>query len=491
MWNAKNSKIGVWAWAFFIFAFSFIPRFLLLSKGPFHYDTAEFILVMQDKLAYPHAASFPFVSFFIISLGFIRDALFPWAAYQDVLFFSTSFISALTAVVIYLCFRKTIADSSALSWALLTSCFAPFFSVTTYGRIDHALGQLFLVFSLFYFLSNTFWLCAFFTGLAIASRNENMIIFAGFFAYYVNIVFKKRHEGFLKQILIFGARFLGIIFFSFAIVILLALLVPNCRAYLNVFSSAIGINVQSDSMEVFSGFSLARFRQGWQALWHWAYMAVIWAVLGVFLGFLKEKKEEAVLFFVAFAVSFMLLVNMQTFSPRYLIPASFFMFYFSSQAICFVFKKNIICATAMLFVCLTMLMPAKNILYSRHVNNYQKDFALFVESATEPDSIIIIQDEHIFLKLYTKRKYLLPPVNCDQAQWDDFFGKIIVLNRAGYPVYLTSTALGYDPCFILKSILQEHFYVKPMGMRRNESWYGKEVAQYFYNEHLFRILPSS
>lgn len=48
-----------------VFFFSFVPRFFLLSKGPFHWDTVDFLFEMKDKSITGHSANLLSSSFVI------------------------------------------------------------------------------------------------------------------------------------------------------------------------------------------------------------------------------------------------------------------------------------------------------------------------------------------------------------------------------------------------------------------------------------------
>jgi hypothetical protein len=94
----------------FLFAINFFSRIFLLSKGLFHYDTADFLLVMKDKVVIGHSASYPLIFAFVKISAYIRDALCPGISYIDIIMVSAVIFTCMAAVAIFFVFNKIFGE---------------------------------------------------------------------------------------------------------------------------------------------------------------------------------------------------------------------------------------------------------------------------------------------------------------------------------------------------------------------------------------------
>ncbi len=474
----------------FIFSLCLIPRLLLLSKGPFHYDVAEYLISMRDKVVTFHTASFPLVSFLIVVLAYLRDALAPRISYLAILSVSTALAAALASVVIYLTFRNIVNKNAALIYALLVSFVPPFFSVTTYGRMDHALAILFIPISVYCFLKERWIICALATSLLIGSRPEGIIILGIYTLFiFLNNLNKKGIPPDKKWYPAARELFL-LLTFSLVPVFIIALITPNGKNFFTIVEKGVLRDPAYQNTETFAGLKLARMRVGLSTLFRIAALPALFAAFGV-LKKVFEKDLRTILFFaVSFLIFFAFLVDMDVFSSRYLIFPVFFMMFFTSYGISAIRKIKMVQAVVTAFMILIMFTSVFFIIRSRHLNDYQVDFAKYVESITEPNSVIITQDEWVFLNYYTKRAVLIPPVGVSSKEWNAFFEKVLAALMTGHPVYLTAMGLTYDPAFALRSFIQNNFYLKDVGAQINEDWYGKEIDQHLFCEQVFMMIPN-
>lgn len=481
----------------FILALSLVPRILLLSKGPFHFDVVEYLISMRDKTATFHTASFPLVALVVVAFGYLRDALIPGVPPVKVILTVTALIAALAPVALYIPFKKLFGRRQAFIYALLVSFITPFFSVTTFGRLDSALALLFLPLAIYYLFENKRVLCALFTSLCIASRPEAVIILAIYpvFLIFNDLTNKSSSLSKGRRLLVSLKDFGFMLLLSLLPVMIIALCAPGGRQFFGVFLK--GISPANDpsywkSVESFEGIKWDRILGGFKELFVMAMIPLPLFMLGL-IKKLFERDFKALFFFLAsFLVFFVLLVNMQTLSPRYLIFPAFFMLFFSSAAAVFIFSRwRIFGILTVSLAVIFMYMPVFHIALTRHLNAYQPDFVKYVESITEQNSLIITEDEQVFFRYYTKRDVITPPINADKDEWLLFFKQVGGAVRGGRPLYLTTTAFSYDRFLIFMGFIQRNFRLKQVGVRLNENWHSMETSQHLFKEQLFRLLPIS
>lgn len=477
-----------------ILALGFIPRLLLLSKGPLHYDTVDLLMEMRGKAITEHGAIFPVASSAVIALGWIKSLFLPRISDLSVLLVFTAGMAALVPACVYLLFRRREGELSAAVFALLLSFLPLFFSVTTYGRIDHVLGLLFLALSVYSCLQKRSFACMIFTSLAISCRPECVFVFPGYFVYLFLEKISEKGQTVKEKLWALLRDFSVLAAGTFILWVAVSLVLGREKWFQAMFMKMVAgqFAERKPSDTVFFNFAYQQLLHTAYAVLRFLAVPIIFAVYGLFRKIRERKLSSPDIFFlVSFVVSFILISNIERAvdEHRYLLVPLFFLVYFSSCGIAALFRKEAVAWGITMACALSMLVPVLPILKDRHENAYQVDFARYLESVTQPGGVVIVQDEWIFIRYYTSREVLLPPYQCDMRDWLVFFDKIRALIKEGKPLYIVTTGLTYDPCLILRRFIERNFFLQTVGVHKNESWHPETGGTRFFTENIFYLVP--
>lgn len=492
-YKLDRSKLGQVIIVIILFSLSFIPRILLLSKGPFHFDTVDLLMEMRDKALTSHGATFVLPSSIVIVLAYIKDILAPRISDLKLLLVFTVFVSSLSIVTIFQVFKKIFGTIFSFTFALLISFFPLYFSITTYGRIDYAFVFLLLPCVIYYCIKQKWIPCALYTGLAISCRPEIIFLLPAFLVYITFSWFEYKKCALKNRILGIIRDFLVIALISTGLWLTLSLVLGREKWFqfmvLKIILPQFSPNKPVDMLVVLGRFNFNNILDGLKLVFQLMSLPLILSVAGLIKQLWQKKYKEAVLFLIPFIILFLLVVNLETYESRYLVVPVFFLIYFSCAGIIAVFKKPRIATLFTALCAVLMFSTIMPVVYARHMEAYQVDFAKFTEKVTEPDSVIITQDEWIFLKYYTSKEFLIPPSGCDIQEWNRFFDKINAILDSGRLVYLTSTGLSYDRCLIFRNYIESNFYVKPIGSSMVENWH-RDINRHTFKEKILLLVPS-
>jgi hypothetical protein len=193
-----------------------------------------------------------------------------------------------------------------------------------------------------------------------------------------------------------------------------------------------------------------------------------------FYSLWKESKKKILLLVIWFILPFAYLAGVKGNDPRYYIWPSFAIFIIQGYAFSWLYNfrrylSYIFCALLVFLGMSTRL----DILIERSRVNYQKEFALYLESKIEPGAIIIVEDEGIFLNYYMKTKneiLIQHPYTCDGAKMKKFLDKLERWLDAGKNIYVVGTGLSNDPCHLFQDGIWERFSILSHGKKVNDYW---------------------
>ncbi len=483
------------ATALCIFAATFLPRLLLLNKGPFHYDTLDLMVCMRDKAFTDHAVMFTLPSFLMIALAYLRDALFPVVTDLSLVLVATACVASLAAAVTYLVFRKMFGESAAVAYALITSFFPVFFSITTFGRIDHALALLFLPVCVYYLMQRRWLACAACAGLSIASRPETAFTLPGFFVWAAYDIFQHKELPLKKKLWSTAKVILTLSFVSALIWLGLSFLVGRRiwfdQVIMNLVAKQFGKKDPLDTVVILQ-IDLGKTFTYFMAILRLLSVTSLFFAFGLFEKIRERNFKDMLFFLVSFFVCVTLAMNfeMALNELRYLAVPVFFFAYFIAAGFAFVFKK----VWRLFLVCLlcagAMLLPVLPTIYDRHQRALQVDFARYVAQVTPPGSTVIIQDEWIFIKYYAGREVIIPPSLCATKEWGPFFDRVQAVVASRKPLYFTYTAVSYDYCHILRKFIQQGFRAFLVGTHLNEDWHPDTIGRHLYREPIYVLMPN-
>jgi len=180
---------------FILFFVSLIPRLMFLSKGPFHYDTLDYIrsgemTLKNFSIAYAHGAGYP-LTVAVSAIAQWFGGFLGMDGVSSIMVLAA--ILASVAVVCFFFFVLELCGNMIVSFfaALLLSFMPAFFSVTTHGRLDHGLEMVFIFLSFYLLMSKgtprikNIFFSSLFMGLAIPSHFAAAIFVFPWFLWYL------------------------------------------------------------------------------------------------------------------------------------------------------------------------------------------------------------------------------------------------------------------------------------------------------------------
>ena len=479
-----------------LFLLAVIPRILLLNKGPYHYDTVDFLLQMRNGVVSSHGMWVLVPSLLSIGMGYFLHIFLPKTAdFTQLFLVSTVCITGLVIVVQYGLFKRLFGKEIALLYAAGISFLPNFFFVSTYGRIDHVLAILFLTLTFYNLLIGRVPWGACFLSLAIASRVENLLVLLSCNLWLFYYVYRESRPAMMR--VKFTAAVRKTILFSMltlGIWLCLGLLVNAHQLINGVFGieiAEISDNTigQSRSPLAFCATFLQHLKEA-----NWMTVRLLWplllcALFGLGERIKKHEMKPALLFLVTTVISFIYIANRIGDLSRYLILPCLGVLYFSSYGIFGLVHKKWQAAFLAGICILIIFCPQIPILYQRHCHSYQVEFVKYVESITDPGGIILTQDEQIFFSYYTKCQTLQPPSDCREQNWLEFIGKLKTIVAERRPLYFLTTTLSYDQCFYLASLISRNFALQEIGVKKMEGWHKDIYGRRIINEKIFRLQP--
>jgi len=475
---------------FILFAFSFLTRFLLISKGPYHLDclvlaiNARETLVTQ-QLHYQFGFGYPLT----VIMGSLFAGLMQLFSVDDPVSsvnLMSVVVSSLTVPLFYLLVRNISNNTAALFSALALSLHPIFLTLSVYGN-SHVTSLFFLIASL-YFLTRPaphLVLSSLLFGCMGAARLQDMVLML--IPVILLLIYKKESVWTVLKYSITAAVTAALCHVPYFL--------SNANShYIDQLRSFFQVGVTANHAGLFSPnlcFSLETI------FYATAYVNVFIALFGVYL-LIRNKKYALVLFLTSWLlVPLLFYGNLQTVAPRFflislpplLIGLGYGMNYFldlSSR----LFKM----ALAIVF-CFTLLVPLITsifpILAFRHSMALLPEWAEFIGDNTEPHALIITGDDQDFITHYGKRTVFYRHkdfFHLDPVEFEKFKQKLTSLLDENVPVYITRDGLySYDPARKFSSYILENYRLEFQGTRKYEDWHGGELILKVQREALYRI----
>ena len=139
---------------------------------------------------------------------------------------------------------------------------------------------------------------------------------------------------------------------------------------------------------------------------------------------------------------------------------------------------------------LNMFFVIEPIISARHEYSGQKEFAKWVGSFTERNSMLITNDEGFFYTFYTGKDFIGHYYSASEQDIIDTVSKIKALLESGVSVYMTDSGIGGGMAQQFANALQQNFDIAILGARPNEFYSRNTLHFQKYpdpGERLFRI----
>jgi hypothetical protein len=208
-----------------------------------------------------------------------------------------------------------------------------------------------------------------------------------------------------------------------------------------------------------------------------------------FVKLLIDRKIHIGLWLFGWAMLFFYYANTKGYAPRYLDVAVIPIILLASAASGFIYKVRKWMAVALIiYCCLFMFSFSYPILSFRHVLNGEKEFALFIDSCTEKNAVLLATDEGPIIQYYGQRKFLYLPLYEPKSAIEDFLKKQIDRNLAlGIPLYCTSDFSNKRYKKFLVEILAKDYNVTLVGSHWHEDYHRTELQLRLKNQKLYKV----
>ena len=489
-----------------LFFISLVPRLILLSKGAFDVDTLGYVIsgrrTIEDLSLQYRGRTGCTLAVLLSSFSQLFFGLFGIDEVQAVLLGTA--IGASLAVVAFFLFVYKLFDNNleiGIIASLLLSFFPSFFSVTTYGRIDHAFTIFFVSLS-FFFLFKYFEskrrrdviISAFCLGLSITARLPYVLTIL---PWLFSFLFSSELIKLSGKKPIISKELLNPKLWIF---ISISALFPIFLLYLPMFLES-GILHFVNPVNIYKAKWMGLFTpwlvvsMGWE-IKMLSSLGILFIMSGIYFLWKESRKN---LFFLSFwALSlFFFFGNLNVVSPRYLIlpslPLIIIIAYFLYSS--FVKLSNLaeIKELRFLYIILVILLiysqlnPILHTFQFRHNHDMQKEFALYLDDIVAPNAIILAQDEKDFLEYYTNKTAIKPAITCNKTKIEEFSGEIDVWLENNVSVYIIESSFLYDPCKLLAKEITTTYNVSQVGKHLNADWHHKSIFPSLFEERIFEI----
>jgi hypothetical protein len=473
---------------FLLFALAFFLRFMLVSKGPFHYDTLDLAICAQQTLEthalhYEHGSGYPLtviIGAFFIGIARLFGVTDPVAGVNMM-----SVVFGAAGVVAFFFFLEKLFDQHrALFGSILLAFFGAHIAISTFGKS--------LTLSIFFSLASAYFLLCYlkdnrrlcfyyaiaFLGFCGAARLSDLLVMTPF-VYLLARYGRPKASRVFRDIFVFVGLSVAV-----SLIFYLPLLMENgFSQFQNVLSSTREARFLGLMSFVFPK-SIVWLADAFRP------EGVIVALAGLGFLFIHRRLKELVFFLIWFYVFQIFYGNISSSGTRYLViawlPLLAAQGYFLGS-----FRHRIAFYGAfILFAWLALAgfwrdVPA---IEYRHRHALQVDFARWVADQTPTDSLIIAVDEAIFLKFYTDSNIVTRPVTCRAGELEAFFTETVdpVLS-AGRRVFMVRSAIAYDECAVFRKTVRDLYRVKLIGIKINEDWHHALLNQSLFKEELYEL----
>jgi hypothetical protein len=189
-----------------------------------------------------------------------------------------------------------------------------------------------------------------------------------------------------------------------------------------------------------------------------------------------------------FLVVFLPLGMIRAATPRLYFIALIPLFIIAGIGLKFLSKKyKYLGSVFLLFFVIFQLVSIYPVINFRHNYSGLKEYALFVGNITEPNAVIIENDNSVFLRYYANRSTLGFPYLGTRAQVTDTVIEIHTLLDNGIPVYVPGNILVQDEFETPKSTLLYNFELYELGTVLSEDYHHSVLYLKLINRTIYRI----
>lgn len=497
----------------FLFVFSLAIRIVFANAGIPHFDSiadAKNIptLVSTGNLTYLYSYGYGAPGIIVLlAITYFFDHLIRGAANAEFAYFFVTFITAaLSTSVLYLVAKKITKNRFIGFASALFFCVTPIYlSVTTYPK-THAPGEFFALLAGYLLLRAADFgnepgksgkemgyiiLSGLLFSFAISIRIFSLFYLVPFVLLYAAPALKTGKSGGIS--ITFNRRILdwkNIIAFAFSLfIVAFVLFMPRFMdigfgGFINLLlgerhtiTASMNPSFLERIISALLGLHFSVTWLGWIAI-----------LLGIFYFFRKNRLALSALaaWFLLF-FGFFSNINAE---PRFFTSALIVLMILMAAG-CYIIYQNsrLIGIALVLLLVIIMFMKIYPIIEARHLYSGQKEFALWIGSVTEPNSMLVSNDEGFFYTFYTGRPFAGHYYSGTGQDITNFMAQMKNYSAHGIPTYIDDAGVGYDPDGSFRKALAENFDIYLIGSKANEG-YGMNTLQFQkYDERLYKLVP--
>ena len=451
----------------------------LMNKALFHYDAI--VLAEAVEKSYATFRLHPSTNYRYADVIIVSIFYFPfWLAGQ-----TADFAVRLTGIVFYSAsigvlyvFLKKFTNNTllALTASALLAVHPIYLSPNTFGKI-HGISLFFLFLSFWLILSpsrKNLAISAIAYAAGIASR-ESILFFLPFALVLVIFSLWKNKIAY-REFLIFGLLFAALFGMMTA----------------TYFYPILEQTFAEKSAETaFFTYRPANMQRALQDLLSTSgkLLSVI-SLIGMIGGAVTLRFPALFLAFWLLS-SFFYFSNFTTYEARYLDVVVAPLFAFAGLTVSYVMSKKKI-AGYILFAALFVapVLYTTQLMIPRTTYNGIYEFGKLINEKTEPDAIIIVQNEAPVVGYYGKRQTLGPPTG-EETESMKFWKNVHANITKGQNIWLAFSAFFHDPGDINKQIVSQAFDFSKTYSTINEDYHHSDIRQLRYITYLWKLSPKN
>ena len=415
------------------------------------------------------------------------------SAEQSVLF-ANIFFGSLGVIAVYALTRVLLEDGiAALIASLLLSVSPIYLSTTTYAKPQGT--EVFLVTSSMLCVAlfkkrRAWWWLVFgssLLGVAILSREASLIFLPLFLLLYLDpqITLKPPRVSLNRERLAlrslsagFGPLTIALVvgYFAFLDKVIFHTLFTEGTStvtFLGIWSPSLSVALKDLHLDLTT-------------------MGVALSLMGVVVLCRSSANFLPVLFLLLWAGLLFYIGNTIAYWARMLGIISIPFFIFIAVAIARIYRWfRFLGAALALGLALVLFLDIRPIIASRSHTSGEKQHALWIKDIVPPGSVIVVQDDAVFIRYYAGLKHRKYPIGAAQTpvrllMWVKETRELI---ESGTPVFLTSGSLAYDRTGAFRRALMRNFQLERVGALETEDYHHSAIKFRHHKAQLFRILP--
>jgi 4-amino-4-deoxy-L-arabinose transferase-like glycosyltransferase len=482
--------------------FSFWLRLALLNQGPYHLDCLNLAIQAEKTLTTKQLQPlFGFGYPFVVILGAFFIKITQFMGLTDSVFavnLMSAVFGSLCVPACYFFCKKAINEKAALFSSILLSLNPLFLSLSTFG-MSHTPTLFFLFLGLLAILEfkqtnkkQHLLLAGIFLGFMGACRFQDLILMLVpiYFLFLVNFYENPFHSK--KKI----KESLSSIFLFSSLIILIAVLFHLPYLFSDKalrYNQGLRLFFKMGVTNNFSFFAPHIIEKSLGIITYELFpIGILCALIG-FILLRKNLRPMFIFLLLWFIVPTCFYGNIFTVTARLLLLALIPFLLAMGYTFSYLFQSQKHKIPYYIIFLLTSLLPFSysfDTLYLRHQHSLLIDYAKWLASVTEPQAIIVSEDDFLSLQYYGKRQIYYWPVNFyqgfeEQSPFKSWLDKMLVQKTPIYIRFLLPDDYAAFPNFI--ESLNANYQLKFIGAVPYEDWHNSTTVCYILSAELFKI----